>query len=218
MVQADTIHLEWQDLTTIDNLELFSSIRSLYLQYNLISKIENLEFLTSLEFLSLEGNNIASISGILTLQNLLYLNLANNKIIVFDATQVPKSISILKVGGNPFSEDISYRIDLINFFPELEELDNIPVLNEKLQILGIEYFLIRPPQSREEIKDNLSEITEETRPESAMETRIENHRFMTEDEEVQFCKITEKTWELVMNSKKRMEDLQKLREGFRVNK
>ena len=41
---------------------------------------------------------------------------------------------------------------------------------------------------------------------------------MTEDEDLQFSKITETTWGLVQKSKKRMEELQKLREGFRIQK
>lgn len=132
------MHLEWQDIFQIDNLELFSNIRSLFLQYNLITKIENLEFLTSLETLSLEGNNIAYISGITTLYNLLYLNLANNKIVLLALGEVPKGISILKIGGNPCTEDLNYREAVINYFPELDELDNISVLKERMRMVGIE--------------------------------------------------------------------------------
>lgn len=51
--------------------------------------------------------------------------------------------------------------------------------------------------------------------ETLVSDRNENERFMTEDEELQFCKITETTWDMVQKSKKRMEELQKLREGFR---
>ena len=138
MLLADTIHLEWQDISEIDNLELFSNIRSLYLQYNLIIKIENLEFLTSLEFLSLEGNKITYISGLTTLFNLMYLNLANNQIVLLNLSEIPKDIAILKIGGNPCTEDVSYRKEVINCFKYLEELDNIDVLHEKMEIMGLE--------------------------------------------------------------------------------
>ena len=134
---ADTIHLEWQGIQQIDNLEFFSNIRSLLLQYILISKIENLDFLVSLESLSLEGNNIAYISGISTLYNLIYLNLANNKIVLLSLSEIPSDISILKIGGNPCTEEESYRSEVIEHFELLEELDNISVLEERMNLLGI---------------------------------------------------------------------------------
>ena len=70
----------------------------------------------------------------------------------------------------------------------------------------------------EGVRDSVSERTEETRPDSEASVQVDNLRFMTEDEDLQFCQITEKTWELVQKSKDRMEELQKLREGFRVKK
>ena len=91
----------------------------------------------SLEFLSLEGNDIAYISGIITLKNLLYLNLANNKIVLLNLQEIPRDISIFKIGGNPCAEDISYREEVIAYFPLLEELDNISVLQERMQSIGI---------------------------------------------------------------------------------
>lgn len=62
------------------------------------------------------------------------------------------------------------------------------------------------------------ERTDETLPESEISIQAENHRFMTEDEELQFAKITETTWELVQKSKERMEKLQKTRGDLRGNK
>lgn len=109
----------------------------MYLQYNNISVIENLEFLTSLEVLSLEGNQIAYVSGLSTLFNLLYLNLANNKIVLLNYKEIPKGLAIFKIGGNPCTEDLDYRKDLINYFEDLDELDNLPVVNERFQLAGI---------------------------------------------------------------------------------
>lgn len=213
MLESDTIHLEWQDLPEIDNLELFSNIRSLYLQYNSIPKIENLEFLTSLEFLSLEGNKITYVSGLSTLFNLLYLNLANNQIRVLDCGQIPQGVAILKVGGNPCSEDISYRIEVIKQLPMVEELDDIPVLEEKMRLMGVRYRLYRVPTS---LPEDRSDSFDGTRPSTEYSVQGENLRYMTEDEEVQFCQITETTWEMVLKSRKRLEDLQKTRESFRI--
>jgi hypothetical protein len=171
--------------------------------------MENLEFLTSLEFLSLEGNSISTISSIRSLSNLLYLNLANNKIIFLNYTEIPKTIAILKVGNNPCTADLSYRRELIEYFEELDELDNIQVTKERFEIAGLEYL---PASSAVE---PVEEPNDETRPDTVATMRSENERFMTEDEELQFSVITETAWEVVQKSKQRMEELHRLRLNFR---
>lgn len=75
------------------------------------------------------------------------------------------------------------------------------------------------PQTHLELEESKNEEEdEETRPQTRATMLSENERFMTEDEDLQFCKITETTWEMVQKSRKRMDELQKLREGFRVPK
>ena len=181
------------------------------MQYNLISTIQNIEFLTSLEYLSLEGNNLSTVSGLKRLFNLLYLNLANNKIAVLDYAEIPKGISILKLGGNPFTNDLSYREGIILHFEQLDELDNISVTEERFRLAGIDFTSHR--NDLESIERE-SELTEDTRPDTSRAIQNENERFMTEDEELQFSKITETAWEAVQKSRQRMEEMHKLRLDF----
>jgi len=191
--------LEWQDIVQIDNLELFSNLRSLHLQYNLIQKLENLEFLTKLEYLSLEGNLIPKIENLKTLKNLLYLNLANNKIQSLDLSQIPAEISLLKLGGNPCTENEDYRAEVIQYFEFIDELDGISVTREKFLLSGI---------------DCLPERNEEFVSETEMTDATENFKFMNEGEESMYSEMTEVTWNKVQKSKERLEELMRVREEF----
>lgn len=185
----------------IDNLELFSNLRTLHLQYNLIPKIENLEFLIKLEYLSLEGNLIASIENLLTLKNLLYLNLANNKIASLNLSQIPPEISILRLNGNPCTETEEYRIEVIQFFQYLDELDGISVTREKFLLNGIE---------------TLPEAFEETENDTEMTDTTENFKFMNDGEESMYSQMIDVTWDKVLKSKERLEEMMKLREEFHL--
>ena len=51
----------------------------------------------------------------------MYLNLANNQIVLLNLSEIPKDIAILKIGGNPCTEDVSYRKEVINCFLECNE-------------------------------------------------------------------------------------------------
>ncbi|CAG9335787.1 unnamed protein product [Blepharisma stoltei] len=209
VMQSYILHLEWQNIIEIDNLELYSHIKYLHLQYNLIEKIQNLEFMINLEFLTLEGNKITYIQGLKTLKNLLYLNLANNQIILLSTEEIPNDISILKLNGNPCASESEYRETLIKALPYLDELDGSAVRpEERLRILGLEVPKYAPIEN-----EQFDETEEEFRISSENLDTIEKpdhgeiEKFMTEDEDLQLSKITEKAWEIVQRSKERVNKL-----------
>lgn len=158
-----------------------------------------MEFLIKLEYLSLEGNLITTIENLFTLKNLLYLNLANNKITHLSLPQIPEEISILKLNGNPCTESEEYRIEVIQFFQYLDELDGISVTREKFLLNGI---------------DCLPEVVEETENDTEMTDTTENFNFMNDGEESMYSQMTEITWDKVLKSKQRLEQMMKLREEF----
>lgn len=209
-MKAPVLHLEWQNIVEIDNLELFHNVKYLHLQYNSIEKIQNLEFLIQLEFLTLEGNKITYIQGIRTLRNLVYLNLAKNHIILLNTNEIPKEVSILKLNENPCSSEPDYRSVVISELPELEELDGDFIRpEERMRIFGI-----RIPDNFEAPVDNQHfdeseeySISIEKLASKEKPNKREIERFMTEDEDIQYSQITEKAWEIVKRSKERMQKL-----------
>lgn len=134
-----------------------------------------------------------------TLKNLLFLNLANNKIQSLDLTQIPEEISILKLGGNPCTENENYRTEVIQYFEYLDELDGISVTRERFLLSGI---------------DCLPETNEEFVSETEMTDATENFKFMNEGEESMYSEMTEITWNKVQKSKERLEELMRVREEF----
>lgn len=141
---------------------------------------------------------------------MLYLNLANNKIEVLNLKNIPKDISILKLGGNPCTEDESYRKEVIEYFELLDELDSISVVRERFVFKGLEFPVFQ---------DDERPLTGRT--EDSLETKdtvdlnhIENFRFLNEDEDLQYAGITEATWSAVQKSKERLDELMVLRMEF----
>ena len=139
------LYLHFQGFRKIQNLENFINLQVLYLENNSISKIEGLDKLVNLTCLYLQNNYIKEIENLENNKKLSILNLSNNKII-----QIPnisylenlenlyisknylnniqnlegllslKSLSLLDIQNNPFS-DISSD-DLISFLNKLQKL------------------------------------------------------------------------------------------------
>jgi hypothetical protein len=152
----------------------------------------------------LEGNLIVKIEGLQTLFNLLYLNLANNKIEELEYRAIPKEIAILKIGGNPCTNNEGYRKELIEYFELLDELDGISVVRERFLNKGLEYPF-----------DELESRPSTYRSDGTESTNVtENFRFMNEDEDLHFAMITEATWGAVLKSRERVEELMKARLEF----
>merc|ERR1719158_1478496 len=62
--EVKTMHLEWQYIEEISNLDAFDALETLYMQGNRITRIEGLESLPSLQFLALQRNRIASVENL----------------------------------------------------------------------------------------------------------------------------------------------------------
>ena len=139
IIYVKTLHLEWQGITEIDNLEVFEELESLNMQHNKIKRIEKLENNASLQFLSLYYNNVKVVENLSHLNMLYFLDLSNNSIRSFDPKEFPKSLLILKMQGNPCTTEMpDYRKSLVTALPLLEELDRIKVVAaERVAYMGM---------------------------------------------------------------------------------
>jgi len=117
------LHLEWQNLEEICNLEMFESIEVLYLQHNRIDRIQGLESMPQLQFLALQRNQIAVIENLLHLKQLEFLDLSGNKIVELQDSELPESLNVLSLKSNPCSKIPDYKSRLLNRVQKLLYLD-----------------------------------------------------------------------------------------------
>mmetsp|Transcript_5496 Transcript_5496/g.5672 ORF Transcript_5496/g.5672 Transcript_5496/m.5672 type:complete len:305 (+) Transcript_5496:208-1122(+) len=109
LLELEVIRLESKNINEIDNLEPFGELRELHLSDNKIETVENLEFLTKLEVLNLGYNTIHS-SGLI-------------------AENLPKSLKVLNISGNPCVSDEELLLSLRRTRPDLRlVLDDPPPL------------------------------------------------------------------------------------------
>ncbi|XP_051014392.1 leucine-rich repeat-containing protein 46 [Acomys russatus] len=125
--ELETVRLDREGITSIGNLESLRNIHSLYLQSNKIQRIENLACLTSLRFLSLAGNRIRQVENLLDLQYLQFLDLSENLIETLTLDELPQSLLILNLCGNPCTNQDGYRKMVIGALPLLLDLDRQPI-------------------------------------------------------------------------------------------
>nr|XP_004655844.2 leucine-rich repeat-containing protein 46 [Jaculus jaculus] len=128
IAELETVRLDREGITTIKNLEGLQNVHSLYLQANKIQRIENLPCIPSLRFLSLAGNQIRKVENLLNLQHLQFLDLSENLIETLNLDQLPESLLILNLLGNPCTNQDGYRKMVIGALPLLLDLDRQPVL------------------------------------------------------------------------------------------
>lgn len=120
-----TLHLEWQDIVEIANLEMFDSAEVLYLQHNRIEVIRGLESMPRLQFLALHSNRIRKVEHLSHLSELEFLDLSDNLIEMFDVKELPESINILNLKGNPCA-DSRWHVDrLRHHLSQLAILDGV---------------------------------------------------------------------------------------------
>ncbi|KAL1778654.1 leucine-rich repeat-containing protein 46 [Sigmodon hispidus] len=126
--ELETVRLDREGITSIRNLEGLRNIHSLYLQSNKIQRIENLSCISSLRFLSLAGNQIRKVENLLDLQFLQFLDLSENLIEMLNLDELPQSLLILNLCGNPCTNQNGYRKMVIGALPLLLDLDKQPIL------------------------------------------------------------------------------------------
>merc|ERR1719235_2542962 len=117
-----SINLAYCGIAKIERLESFGNIQALYLQSNQISQIEGLEALTSLQFLALHDNAIWKLEGMKGLTMLNFLDVRDNQLSKIDFDEVPTSLLVFKVLGNPFLEP--YVLEARKRLPYLARLDD----------------------------------------------------------------------------------------------
>ncbi|XP_078497565.1 leucine-rich repeat-containing protein 46 [Lissotriton helveticus] len=122
-----TVRLDREKLTAIENLEGLEATNSLYLQQNRIKNIENLDNLLNLRFLTLAQNQIQKLKNLRSLQRLQFLDVSDNQIDNLDTGELPPSLIILHLTGNPCTNNTSYRETVLKALPGLRELDGEPI-------------------------------------------------------------------------------------------
>eukprot|EP00746_Dinoflagellata_sp_MGD_P009380 gnl/MRDRNA2_/MRDRNA2_119053_c0_seq1.p1 gnl/MRDRNA2_/MRDRNA2_119053_c0~~gnl/MRDRNA2_/MRDRNA2_119053_c0_seq1.p1 ORF type:complete len:321 (+),score=71.24 gnl/MRDRNA2_/MRDRNA2_119053_c0_seq1:59-964(+) len=123
--QLTTLHLEWMRIDEISNLEAFTGAQTMYLQYNRIEIIGGLHDLVGLQFLALQHNRIKKIENLKHLAQLQFLDLSFNKIQDLDEKEIPLSVGLLSLKGNPCTRESNYKERVVACLPDLEMLDGI---------------------------------------------------------------------------------------------
>ncbi|XP_074117410.1 leucine-rich repeat-containing protein 46 isoform X1 [Sminthopsis crassicaudata] len=118
-----TVRLDREGIGYIGNLESLQALHSLYLQENEIQRIENLDCLSCLRFLTLAGNKIQQVENLHGLQQLQLLDLSHNKIATLQLAELPQNLIILNLSGNDCTKQDGYREMVIEFLPQLLDLD-----------------------------------------------------------------------------------------------
>jgi hypothetical protein len=117
-----SINLSYCGIAKIERLEAYCNIQALYLQSNQISQIEGLEALSNLQFLALHDNAIWKLEGMKGLTKLQFLDVRDNQLSRIDFDEVPTSLLIFKVLGNPLLEP--YVLEARKRLPSLARLDD----------------------------------------------------------------------------------------------
>ncbi|KAK1159077.1 leucine-rich repeat-containing protein 46-like [Acipenser oxyrinchus oxyrinchus] len=167
LMGLETVRLDRENLSAIGNLECLGPVHSLYLQHNNIKKIENLEFLSNLRFLTLAGNKICKTENLKSLEKLGFLDLSDNLIDHLALGEMPKSLFILNLKGNPCVKEKGYRDRVAAALPCLKELDGQSVTRkvdyeeEEREESSEDEEEYATPWSLEKIHDFFNELREE---------------------------------------------------------
>lgn len=134
-----TMHLEWQNIAEISGLEMFELVDVLYLQHNRIGRIEGLECMPKLQFLALQSNRITVIQNLESLKELEFLDLSKNQIDDLDEDQIPATVNMLNLSGNPCTLIPDYQVRLHARLPDLFRLDgkNLEELPSDIAAAGV---------------------------------------------------------------------------------
>ncbi|XP_078572780.1 leucine-rich repeat-containing protein 46-like [Branchiostoma floridae x Branchiostoma japonicum] len=138
LMKLTHLRLDRENIGEIDNLECLGPITNIYLQQNQIKKIENLECLPKIRFLCLAGNQITKVENLQHLTGLGFLDLSENRIVEVNPEELPKSLVILTLNGNPCTERPDYRKQLIQVLPKLQQLDGQQVTRQEKMEAGLE--------------------------------------------------------------------------------
>jgi hypothetical protein len=116
-----SLNLSWLGIARIENLSRYRNIQTLYLQNNQITVIEGLSELCHLYFLALQDNAITKVQNLDVLP-LEFLDLSDNEIGEVDFAELPRSLVVLKLKGNPILAP--YRDVALALLPALAKIDD----------------------------------------------------------------------------------------------
>lgn len=147
------LELRGNQLDTTDGIDL-PNLERLYLAQNVIKRLEGLEKLEHLAVLHLRENQLDSLKGLgAGMKSLQYLNVRGNAIADKNALQslslVSTTLQILVLSENPLVESSDYRVSVLMFLPELDQLDKDLVT----------------PEERAQAWERIKELQEEEIPE-----------------------------------------------------
>ncbi|MEJ1285346.1 leucine rich repeat containing 46 [Cricetulus griseus] len=135
-----SLYLQLNKIQRIENLSCITSLRQLPTQGSLgtwcppassSSPTTQPRLCPSLSlgsFLSLAGNQIRQVENLLDLQYLQFLDLSENLIEMLKLDELPQSLLILNLCGNPCTNKNGYRKMVIGALPLLLDLDKQPIL------------------------------------------------------------------------------------------
>ncbi|XP_064647689.1 leucine-rich repeat-containing protein 46-like [Lineus longissimus] len=165
------LRLDRESIQNIDHLELLGgSVTNVYLQHNRIEVIENLEYLSNVSFLTLSNNRIERIENLLPLRKLKFLDLSENLINSFDIDEIPQTVIILNLGGNPCTNKADYRGRIIQDLPKLQQLDGEDVTKVEKMEAG---FVVSDSEEDEEESGSSEEEEGETRTQNFFSTTMD---------------------------------------------
>ncbi|XP_022080173.1 leucine-rich repeat-containing protein 46-like [Acanthaster planci] len=183
------LRLDRENVGEIDDLEMMGPVTNLYLQQNRIEKIKNLESLQSLCFLTLAGNQIEKVENLTDLPGLKLLDLSSNQIQEFDTNELPKTLMILTMEGNPCCKMADYRRKLLLALPNLQQLDGDAVTRQERLEAGCDALALSSEEDDEmgdvedEVEGRTGELTEDILQLSAnliKESRLRSQRQASE--------------------------------------
>ncbi|XP_060554900.1 leucine-rich repeat-containing protein 46-like [Ruditapes philippinarum] len=137
--QITHLRLDRERIGEIDSLELLGDMcTNIYLQHNRIEKIQNLECLKNVTFITLANNRIREIENLRHLRKLVFLDLSENQISAVDKDEIPSSVIILNLQGNPCTKYPHYRLNMIRDVPKLKQLDLSAISSSEKRDVGLE--------------------------------------------------------------------------------
>ncbi|XP_078655593.1 leucine-rich repeat-containing protein 46-like [Branchiostoma floridae x Branchiostoma belcheri] len=161
LMKLTHLRLDRENIGEIDNLECLGPITNIYLQQNQIKKIENLECLPKIRFLCLAGNQISKVENLQHLTGLGFLDLSENQIEEVNPDELPKSLVILTLNGNPCTERPDHRKQLIQVLPKLQQLDGQQVTRQEKLEAGLQVSDDEDDEGLEEEDEDEEEEEEE---------------------------------------------------------